>query len=520
MLVNAGISGEGGVTDEQRANGLLMRNQVTMADSTIIKPNTGASDLGRLLRESLDVLGHGVALFDGEHGLRWWNATLTHILPAVATLLRVGMALEELLALVPCTISPPTDVRRAGLRALPDGRTVDVQLRALHENGTVLEVSDVTDVQRRLQSGAMLSLALQSVPAALVVLDSEDRLVMWNRAFKDVNRNCDLVVGIELEAFLRQHQDLGSLWTNPSKLDDLVAGRLALHRRYAGPFEEWFGDDRWFLTTEHPIDGGGVIIMHTDISAQKRAEQAILRAKRLADDASAAKSAFLANVSHELRTPLNAILGFAELILSEPMGPLGHDRYREYLDDIHGSGQQLLDLINTILDATKVDAGAFELNAVALEPAREALGVCKQLDIMAARQRVSLIVCMPDPVLVLEADNRAMRQMLSNLLSNAIKFSRPGGKIEIVMGHDPEGEGPWIAVCDQGIGIRSEDLPRVLLPFGQVSEAQGGAPTVGTGLGLPLVKALIELHGGRLELESTVGVGTTARLRFPKFRLV
>ncbi len=479
-----------------------------------------------LLRESMDALGHGVAVFGADGRLRWWNVTFTLILPDVAPVLKVGVTLNALLAVISSgkptdparTLNaPPLTQQMAGLKHLADGRTVNLRLRHLQAQGMLVEVTDVTDVEHRLRSEALLSVALQSVPAPLLVLDANDRIVMWNRAFIDINPTARLETGLLLEAFLRRHLEVGTLWSHPKDVDDKVQGRMALHRNYTGPFEEWFGDERWFLTTEYPIEGGGVIIMHTDISAQKRAEQEIRRAKRLADEASAAKSAFLANVSHELRTPLNAILGFSELILSEPMGPLGHARYKEYLGDIHGSGQQLLDLINTILDATKVDAGAFELNEGKLEPAREALGVCKQLNLLARRQGVSLVVHMPTPPLVLEADSRAMRQMLTNLLSNAIKFSHAGDQISVTMGH--EAQGGWVAVTDTGVGIRPEDIPRVLKPFGQVIEAQNGAHMLGTGLGLPLVKSLIELHGGRLELESALGKGTTARLHFPPSRV-
>ncbi len=251
---------------------------------------------------------------------------------------------------------------------------------------------------------------------------------------------------------------------------------------------------------------------HTEISDRLHMERELRDAKVQAEAANRAKSRFLANISHELRTPLNAIIGFAELLRDEVFGPLGEEAYREYARDIHDGGQHLLTLINQILDLSKIEAGKFELRR---EPqdVRHILGNAVRL----MRERIaqiglSVTLDAPADLPPLEADGRALAQMINNLLSNAMKFTPPGGAITLSAG--VLADEAWIRVADTGIGIAPEDIPRALASFGQV-----GLPVndmqPGTGLGLPLVRALIEQHGGRFEIESTVGKGTMVSLWFP-----
>jgi signal transduction histidine kinase len=239
-------------------------------------------------------------------------------------------------------------------------------------------------------------------------------------------------------------------------------------------------------------------------------------AKERAELADRTKSEFLANMSHELRTPLNAILGFAEVLRDAIMGPLD-TRYRSYAADIHGSGQHLLDVINDILDLSKIEVGRLELreDSVAL---RDIADACRRvIEAKAATAGVALVFTVADDLPLIDADTTRLKQVLLNLLSNAIKFTPSGGCVTISAW--AEASGLVIAVADTGIGMRAQDIPIALEPFRQI-DAVLNRRYEGTGLGLPLAKRLIELHGGTIEIDSAPGRGTTVRVRLPALRII
>ena len=240
--------------------------------------------------------------------------------------------------------------------------------------------------------------------------------------------------------------------------------------------------------------------------------------RRRAEEANLAKSRFLATMSHELRTPLNAILGFSEVMKNEILGPLPNPSYKEYIGDIHASGQHLLNLINEILDLSRVEAGRYELHE---EPVNLAYLVeeCRHFVQLKARNKGLSITEHIEPRLPrLWADERAVRQIVLNLLSNAVKFTQPGGQIEIRVGWTAGG-GQYISVRDNGPGIPEEEIPIVLSAFGQGSIAIKGAEQ-GTGLGLPIVMALMRTHDGTFELKSKLREGTEAICCFPRSRVM
>jgi len=244
----------------------------------------------------------------------------------------------------------------------------------------------------------------------------------------------------------------------------------------------------------------------------------ISRAKEEADLANRSKSEFLAMMSHELRTPLNAVIGFSDLMRIEAFGPVGSDRYREYASDIHDSARHLLSLINDILDLSKIERGSLKPDDEIVD-VRDAVHAVETLvKDRAERGNVTLKLKLPDKLPQLKADPRQLKQMLANLLSNAIKFTDPGGSVTISIDCDPEKHYRF-DVEDTGIGLAQEDIPKALAPFVQVERAHGRRHE-GTGLGLPLTKRMIELHGGRLDLQSEPGVGTHAALIFPASRIV
>ena len=254
----------------------------------------------------------------------------------------------------------------------------------------------------------------------------------------------------------------------------------------------------------------------SDISHRKGIEAELIKSKEAAEFANRTKTEFLANMSHELRTPLNAIIGFSEVIKDEMFGPVGLKKYADYAKDIHTSGRHLLDLINDILDLSKLEAGKLELReeSVALD---EAVEECLTLVRSRAQKADIVLATEIEPGLPpLMCDERAMKQVLLNFLSNAVKFTPAGGTV--TTGVRREGGGIAFFVRDTGIGMSEADVEVALAAFGQV-DSKVVRQHHGTGLGLPISKSLIELHGGTLGVESAPGKGTTMIATFPAWRV-
>ncbi|MEP3232750.1 MAG: HAMP domain-containing sensor histidine kinase [Hyphomicrobiales bacterium] len=240
--------------------------------------------------------------------------------------------------------------------------------------------------------------------------------------------------------------------------------------------------------------------------------------RRRAEEANLAKSRFLATMSHELRTPLNAIIGFSEIMKEELLGPLENASYKEYVTDIHSSGDHLLNLINEILDLSRVEAGRYELNEEAISIV-EVLNDCNTLMMLRAKNKDIKIKITTEPGMNrIWADERAIRQIILNLMANAVKFTPQGGEINVLVGWT-KGGGQYIAVRDNGPGIPEEEIPIVLSQFGQGSLAIKSAEQ-GTGLGLPICQALINMHSGTLDLKSKLRVGTSVTVSLPKGRVI
>jgi cell cycle sensor histidine kinase DivJ len=259
-----------------------------------------------------------------------------------------------------------------------------------------------------------------------------------------------------------------------------------------------------------PAQDGDIVAVTRDISERKLQELALVEARDAALEASRAKSNFLANMSHELRTPLNAIIGFSEMMNREMFGPIG-PRYQEYSRLIHESGAHLLDLINSVLDMSKIEAGKFELNEELFDLEETAQGAVRFLKIPAERAGVALKLSIAPNARLMFADRRAVKQILVNLLSNGVKYTPPGGEVRVTARF---AQGVEIVVRDSGTGISKADLERLGRPFEQVENAQTRAKE-GTGLGLALVKSLAKMHGGEAILESALGEGTTVTVRLP-----
>ncbi|HBH41429.1 MAG TPA: PAS domain-containing sensor histidine kinase [Rhizobiales bacterium] len=260
------------------------------------------------------------------------------------------------------------------------------------------------------------------------------------------------------------------------------------------------------------VERPSIVAVTRDVSDRKAQEAELTRTRDEAESASRAKTQFLANMSHELRTPLNAVIGFSEILNRELFGALGEARYRDYARLIHESGEHLLNVVNDILDISKIEAGKFKIVKEPFEVASLVKSCCDLMRHTAEQRSLSLIVDVAPGIPELPADKRACKQMLLNVISNAIKFTDPGGWVRVSA--RVEGESVELAVADNGIGIAEADLPKLGNPFVQANNSYDRSYD-GAGLGLSVVKGLARLHGGQLELASTLGQGTTATILLP-----
>jgi signal transduction histidine kinase len=253
--------------------------------------------------------------------------------------------------------------------------------------------------------------------------------------------------------------------------------------------------------------------------ALKDLSQRLAQSVEEAEQASKAKSAFLANMSHELRTPLNAILGFSEIMKDEHLGPLNNARYLSYSRDIHLSGRHLLGIINDVLDLAKIEAGKMSLDdAAPFDLVPSVLGAVAMVAGLGEKYGVSLVTDLPDQGVKLVAVERMLRQAVINLVGNAIKFTPAGGRVHVSGLLAPDGSYA-VTVRDTGIGMTDKEVANALVPFGQNISKMSGEHQ-GTGLGLPLAKAMLELHGGSLEIISWPDRGTTITAVLPRARVI
>jgi signal transduction histidine kinase len=253
-----------------------------------------------------------------------------------------------------------------------------------------------------------------------------------------------------------------------------------------------------------------------DITAFKLAERELVEARRAAEASSAHKTDFLAKISHEIRTALNAIIGFAEVMMEERFGPVGNERYKDYLRDIHGSGRHVVSLVNDLLDLAKIESGHMELAFTSVGLNELVAGTVALLQPQATRARIIMRTSFAPKLPPVVADERSVRQIVLNLVSNAIKFTGAGGQVIVSTVMTERGEVAF-RVRDTGIGMSEQDLVAALEPFRQISSSPDRS---GTGLGLPLTKALVDANRAALHITSARGSGTLAEVLFPPTRVL
>jgi signal transduction histidine kinase len=273
-----------------------------------------------------------------------------------------------------------------------------------------------------------------------------------------------------------------------------------------------------FMTIGKLPANGGFCAVVRDITQWKRAEEELTQARAAAERSSLQKSEFLARISHEIRTPLNAIIGFSELMIDEKFGPLANDRYRGYLRDISRSGNHVLDLVNDLLDISKIEAGQQEMAYEAV-PLNDTLAeTVAMMQPQANRERVIIRSSFASKVPDVVADLRSIRQIALNILANAIRYTQAGGQVIVSTSYETTGE-VVMRVRDTGIGMTQAEIEQALKPFKQINSLKR-ARGDGTGLGLPLTKAMVEANRARFTITSTPGEGTLIEIGFPPNRVL
>ena len=508
---------------------------VTYTDITELKgAERRAENARRLLHEALDALPASVALYNRDERLVFCNRTKHHLFHWQSGLHSPGVLFETQLR----------DSVARGMAPEAEGRSeawIQDRLREYREAAQNVETRHpgnhwLLSSYRKTSDGGTVAIRLDISSRK----STEKALRESEENFRGLVENSILGISItRYSQILFVNQSLVDMFGYDSAEELMRVGQLiqiaAVHERkrlagysrnrlsgkpapaqyeYEGVKKD--GGRIWVQRSSHVVNWRGIRAVQStfvDITKRREAEESLRNALKAAETANRAKSEFLAKMSHELRTPLNAIIGFSEILGREAFGPLGHAKYEGYIGDITTSARHLLDMINDILDMSKIEAGRYDVHPEEID-LRAVVGESVQMVHGQIEERqLNLTMDIEEDLPPLLADPRAVRQILLNLLSNAIKFTDPHGGIVVSSRRTPDDDIDLI-VSDTGIGIAPQHLKQILLPFGQVGSAQtAGQP--GTGLGLPIVRSLIEMHEGRLRVVSEPGVGTAVTVSFP-----
>ena len=524
-----------------------------------------ADEIYAATRSRIDTaLTHGrCGLFDWDlsRGRIFWSASLYHLLGREPK--------DDILGFAEISdLTHPEDINLYALAEslLADGETtVDRMFRMRHANGSWVwlrargEVQtepgrhephligiciDVTEQHQLAEQGRTADLrlrdAIETISEAFVLWNSDNELVICNSNYQSLHNLPDTVVRpgtpytTVMEAARNSH-----IKTVPSLPSTLIPGSNTA-------YEAQLDDGRWLQISERRTKDGGFVSVGTDITPLKRQEERLMESERRlmatvsdlrksrqtlemqaqqlveladkyaqektnAENANRAKSEFLANISHELRTPLNAIIGFSDIMDKAMFGPIGSERYAEYCRDIYESGTYLLNVINDILDMSKIEAGRMDMSMTPFD-AQSVIEEAVRIIRAPAQEKDIEVTCEVEDGLDITADRRAFKQVLLNLLSNGIKFTPDHGEVRLKA---TTADGfARIEVTDTGIGIRKSDVERLAKPFVQV-ENQFTKTHKGSGLGLAIARSLIEMQGGTMMIDSVPGQGTTVSFTLP-----
>ena len=405
---------------------------------------------------------------------------------------------------------------RESRRVLLIASSVLAAVVLLLAGGAILHVRARDRAAARLRwSKRLLDQALDSMSEGLAVYDADWTLVLTNRRYVEIFPHLrDVAVpGTPFDRLARHAAAVVLPEGTEAEREAWAEWRRRAHEG-SGPFEQTFPSGLTVQSTQAVMPDGGVVSVHRDVTAIKRAEEHLRAARDAAERANRMKTEFLSNMSHELRTPLNAIIGFAEVL--ERSGAVPEAVRIDHARDIRLGGEHLLAIINDVLDMSKLDAGAMSLHEGVCDLRRLVGAAGNMLREQARAGGVALRVLLPEDPLPVRGDERLLRQVVLNLLSNAIKFTDRGGTVDVAVVRAEAG-GFQVTVIDNGVGIAAEDLPNIFLPFYQV-DGTASRQRGGTGLGLPISRAIMKMHDGQLEVTSAPGVGTIAVVILPASR--
>ena len=403
---------------------------------------------------------------------------------------------------------------------LEDGAHVQGQEFLLQNNGIAAVYVPTISEETEAKADAVLNEALNVLPQALALFDDHQNLIQANSRFKELFPTFSSIIipGMRFEDLATAMARSGLITEAIGREEQWVTTRCAQFSKADGAWRDMTIGARSLRISETALNSGGVVLMHNDVTDWVKTEKELLQAKDTAELADRAKSEFLANMSHELRTPLNAVIGFSEVLRDKLFGPLGGERYYDFVNDIHDSGEHLLELIDDILDLSKMEVGQRELDAKPMDLSRTIIAAVRMVNQRAERAGVSVRVDTEEDMPPFNGEERGIKQILLNLLTNAIKFTPANGEITVITHMSADGA-LVITISDTGIGMARSEIPLAFAPFVQLDSAHS-RQYEGTGLGLPLVKSLVEMHGGSVRIDSEIDQGTSVVLRFPNSSMV
>ncbi len=479
-------------------------------------------------RSVMNNVGDGVVTFDSDLVIRYTNATFETMTKRSADQL-IGRSMAEVLPEV-AGINDLFASRTRHLElvhALGDGRRqiLDASLYIFQFDGNPQCIASLRDISERKELEDKLRTffyAIEHSPLSIVITNTRG-------VIEYANLRCAETSGFPLEEIIGATPSLFKSGQTPVEVYRALWSALLDGREWYGEIlnKRKSGELYWEFEAISAMKNAKGEVTHfiaikEDVTEQKKSAAALIEAKRQAEIANRAKSEFLANMSHELRTPLNAIIGFAEVMTMELFGAHANPKYHEYSSAIQDSAKHLLGIINDILDFSKLEAGRVALHEETVRVADIMAPVMIIAKERADARGISLLTDAGaggvDGLPSIHVDAMRYKQVLLNIISNAIKFTPPGGKVSIAANLTEDGSLD-VTVVDTGIGMKAEDIPKALERFGQVDSALH-RKYEGTGLGLPISKTLIELHGGTIKLSSIVGKGTTAVIHLPRNRVV
>ncbi len=382
-------------------------------------------------------------------------------------------------------------------------------------------VKDITERKQReeaiLQTKREISDIFEALQEGFALFDEEDRLVVSNQNYARFFPSIAELIqpGAKFEDLIHAAADRGQNVDALRSREEWIEKRMAAHKRPGSGFEHRFSDGRAIWVEEQKTGDGKTLATYVDITRIRQRESELHQARNKAQLAEAAKSQFLGNVNHELRTPLNAILGFSEIISQQVFGPV-ESHYVSYANDINLSGAHLLEIINNLLDLSKLESGDLVLSESEIDVSDVLHATRRLLSLETNKHGINVSIRVPSGMSRLWADPARLKQLLMNLMTCAVKYTPSGGSVELSAAVDEE-QKVTLRVTDDGAGMSEQEIAVALEPFGHVDRSYT-RDHQGTYLGLPLAKSLIELHGGKLTVESTKGMGTTMIVTMPAER--